>query len=522
MTFPVLLLTLLSATILVGAVRRRSRRIEYLHSSTLNQQPNHWDRYRRISTSDRELESAKSELRAKLNHSSIDHIAQKLATGPNFHVQVLALTEIGTQEAAIVLERQLKRQLSNDPVEQSAYWTDIAHGLRELNRLESLPTLLRCAERVIHLPLGHLFAAEIVRFPNFAGFLDVPLAVNGQSSLFVFYHVLRSIRQGLLPVDLFADGQLGEVLNRLIKSCPGSADALVSLVFLEVLRTRSQSLKLACELQEDSSRRQMIAWQLECFTDAEPIVREYLHDIGEDLGKTIPYASTRERSFILEAIYQLRTDVTFFLFPLLDEPNLTQKVLATLCLSWSKSPHAFVYLLEKCRKQEEPKTQGWWVLRKPSKSLNSQIEETRALLTAIRHHPCRESEEVLIQYARSEWNELRIVALSNLGWWEPIQRSEVLNCLHMAKQDSNSNIRFAGILALCRLGEINALEQIRNSLKGQNAQRVHEAIDLIAQEGLTWLWPDLDELSDSNDSSVAIHAWEAIERLREQVFGPLG
>ena len=42
---------------------------------------------------------------------------------------------------------------------------------------------------------------------------------------------------------------------------------------------------------------------------------------------------------------------------------------------------------------------------------------------------------------------------------------------------------------------------------------MHEMIDMIAEEELTWLWPDLDLLTESEDSSIANHAWEAIERM---------
>jgi hypothetical protein len=45
----------------------------------------------------------------------------------------------------------------------------------------------------------------------------------------------------------------------------------------------------------------------------------------------------------------------------------------------------------------------------------------------------------------------------------------------------------------------------------------HEAIQAIADEGLSLLWPDLDHLADSDNADVAIHAREALERMREDM-----
>ena len=52
--------------------------------------------------------------------------------------------------------------MTDDQIEQSWYWIDLANGLRALNRSQSLPHLLRCAEHACEKPLGHFFAAETV------------------------------------------------------------------------------------------------------------------------------------------------------------------------------------------------------------------------------------------------------------------------------------------------------------------------------------------------------------------------
>src|SRR5260221_271778 len=54
-------------------------------------------------------------------------------------------------------------------------------------------------------------------------------------------------------------------------------------------------------------------------------------------------------------------------------------------------------------------------------------------------------------------------------------------------------------------------------LTGEESGQVHEAIQVVAVEGLTLLWPDLDRLVDAEDSDIAHLACEAIERLREDM-----
>ena len=67
-----------------------------------------------------------------------------------------------------------------------------------------------------------------------------------------------------------------------------------------------------------------------------------------------------------------------------------------------------------------------------------------------------------------------------------------------------------------RLGRL-ALQWFRQNLTSEDVQRVHEGIQLVATEGLTLLWPDLDRLADAEDTDVAHHAREALERLCEEM-----
>ena len=61
----------------------------------------------------------------------------------------------------------------------------------------------------------------------------------------------------------------------------------------------------------------------------------------------------------------------------------------------------------------------------------------------------------------------------------------------------------------------------RQALAGDDPQRVYEAIQSIATEALTLMWPDLDRLADA-DGDVAHHAREALERMGEELERNMG
>src|SRR5207248_8326791 len=117
------------------------------------------------------VEAAKTRLRDLLERGEVAAVEASLRPGMLYVVHVHALAELGTEAAGHILERQLQRRLTDDQVEQSWYWIDLANGLRALNRSQSLPHLLRCAEQACEKPLGHFFAAETVCFLGFAGYL---------------------------------------------------------------------------------------------------------------------------------------------------------------------------------------------------------------------------------------------------------------------------------------------------------------------------------------------------------------
>src|SRR5919199_1865017 len=108
-----------------------------------------------------QVDAAKDRFRELLERGELAAVEASLRPGTQFVVQVRALAELGTDAAGRILERQLQRRLTDDAMEQAWYWIDLASSLRALNRAQSLPHLLRCAEGV-H-PLMARVAVETLR-----------------------------------------------------------------------------------------------------------------------------------------------------------------------------------------------------------------------------------------------------------------------------------------------------------------------------------------------------------------------
>src|SRR5712691_106635 len=164
----VLLLVMLPALFLLA----RRHRQQYLRDELSPISRQHIDLFQGGHLSEAAVESAKARFRDLLERGEVAAVEASLRPGMLFVVQVRALAELGTETAGHILERQLTRRLTEDQIEQSWYWIDLANGLRALNRSQSLPQLLRCAETACEKPLGHFFAAETVCFLGFSSYLS--------------------------------------------------------------------------------------------------------------------------------------------------------------------------------------------------------------------------------------------------------------------------------------------------------------------------------------------------------------
>ena len=190
--------------------------------------------------------------------------------------------------------------------------------------------------------------------------------------------------------------------------------------------------------------------------------------------------------------------------PLLEQADYPHLDLAVEALTWSRHREVAAYLRS-------------WVLRlvplsrralrrraaPPRRSSVPEAVPYRAILQSLRGHAAPETEALLL-LAAHDWDPtFRAAAIGSLGYWEPFRRDQALKNLQDARRDPCPEVRQAARAALARLGERQALQWFRQGLASEDTQRVHETIQVIALESITFLWPDLDRLADAEDLDVA-------------------
>jgi hypothetical protein len=353
----------------------------------------HIDLFQGGQLSEAAIESAKDRFRHLLERGELEAVEASLRPGMHFVIHVRALAEIGTDDAGRILERQLQRRLTEDQLEQAWYWIDLASSLRTLNREQSLPHLLRCAESANEFPLGQFFAAETVCFLSFAGYLREPFTPLGELALRVLHRVLEGLRHGVQP-QVLAEARLGEAIENLWDHRPETVHPMVVRVFVETLRQVRRAPHTERVLTEDKSEQEAYQWQLSRMAALEPILEDYLSDVAPYLREALPKASPREQRDILLALTDLRAEAAPAVLPLLGDGRFPHPELAVEALTWSRDPQVATAL------------RGWVVQRLPidrralkRKRSTSPRQRSvpadlpyRAILKALRGHPSAETE----------------------------------------------------------------------------------------------------------------------------------
>jgi hypothetical protein len=510
----VLLPVLLAAALLW--VRRQQQQAVREELSPISRQ--HIDLFQGGQLSESAVESTKAHFRDLLERGEVSAVEASLRAGMQYVVQVRALAELGTDDAGRILERQLHRRLTEDQIEQAWYWIDLANGLRALNRAQSLPHLLRCAEAASDPPLGQFFAAETICFLGFSGYLrqfETPL---GRSALRVFHRALEGLRFGV-PPNVIAEARVGELVETLWDNRTELIDPLAVRVYVEALRVLRRAPHAESALGGDGSEQEAFNWQVSRLTALEPALTDFLQEAPAALCQRLPDASVEEQRDILQALIELRAESAEAVLPLLTTPHYPHTDLALEALTYSSNPR-IAPLLRNWVLERIPMVRRAQHRRRAVSPRRSSIPVElpyRAILRALRGHPSPQTEAFLLLAARDWDPSIRLSAVSSLGWWEPLQRHEVLLTLQDARRDPNAEVRQSARAALARLGERQALQWFRQSLTSEDPQRVHDTIQTVAAENLTLLWPDLDRLADAEDSDVAHHAREALERLCEEM-----
>lgn len=467
--------------------------------------------------SESEVESAKDRFRALLERGEVEAVEASLRPGTKYVIHVRALAEIGTEEASQILERQLERRHTNDQIEQAWYWIDLASSLRTINRSQSLPFLLRCAEDAEDLPLGHFFAAETVCFMGFGGMLRQFDGSLGRTALRILHQALEGLRYGVQP-QMVAESRLGELIENVWDHRPEGYHPLIALVFQESIRLLRRAAHAEAALADEPSDREAFQWQISRVATLEGLMLEYLREAPPHLCSALKEVNPHDHKDLLHALTELRGEAAQVVLPLLEDPDYLHAEEAVDLLTWSRDPAVGPWLRQWAA-QHVPMISRAKRRRSFTSSVASALDHFpyQSVLRALRGHPSRETEAFLLLAARDWDPTYRAAAFGSLGWWEPLNRPALLAVLKEARRDNDLEVRRAARSTQARLGDREALQWFRQVLVCEDSQRVHEGIQAVAVEGLTWLWPDLDELADSDDPEIAYHAREALERLSEDL-----
>jgi hypothetical protein len=519
MTIPLILVAtlmpLLLAVFLLGRCWQRWRSSADALSPVSRQ---HFEIFQSGELNESAVEHVKRRMRVLFEHGGEIAVEKSLRPGTQFIYQVRALAEIGTDAAGRILERQLHRRLSDNHLDQAWYWIDLAASLRVLNRQESLAHLLRCSEDARESPLGHYFAAETVCFLGFTGYLGHPNTPSGRAALRLLHRAIEGLRFGVSPL-LILEARLGEIVEAMWDQRPTNATPLHARIIQESLRLLRRAPHLKAVLNEETSDSETLDWQLSRIASLETGFRDFLKEAPATLLAQVPHVRGAELADLLLALNDLRVDAGAELLPLVQRPVCEQRDRMIEVLRWSRDPHVPAWLRDyihdhvpmdkraNARRQAE-------IPRRPS--IAAAIPY-RAVLQCMRGHPSIETERFLM-LACQDWDPLvRMAALGSLGWWEPLLNAEVHDCLAKCRRDPSPEVRQTARAALARLGERASLHWFRQALLAEDAHQIAEAAHIIATEGLTLLWPELDRLVDTDDPDVALHAREAVEQMAEEM-----
>jgi len=464
------------------------------------------------------LETAKKRLRELLERGETATVEANLRPGVNYIYQIRALAEIGSDDAGRILERQLQRRICSDKLEQSWYWIDLANSLRTMNRQESLPHLLRCAQQEPELPLVHYFAAETVCFLGFAGYLQQADTSISRSALRMLHQSFEGLRLGVSP-HMASEARLGEMIENLWDERGDEIDPLMVQLAVSVLRFLRRTPHMKAALADEAAELEAFEWQIARIAGLESVLSEYLHKALFELPSKLNQLTGQDFVDALHAVSDLRAEAGTEVLDLLSRSMCSDPELGIAVLTWSKNPLVGVWLRQWATRNvpllRRSSRRRW--ANPPRLGSLSNMSEYCAVLRALRGHGSTETESLLTLAARDWDPTVRTAAVSSMGWWEPMNRVEVIGCLNQCRKDPNPEVRQTARAALARLGERQALQWFRQALTSEDPLYVYEATRVAAAEQITLLWPDLDRLADAENADVAIQAREALELMCEEM-----
>jgi hypothetical protein len=450
------------------------------------------------------FEQTKARFRELLAADRAAEVEAELRPGLAFALQVRALAEVGTPQAGRVLERLLGRPLTRDRVEQAWYWADVAAGLRAINHAAALSAVLRCADETAGLPQGAFLAAEAVGFANFPTLLHDPSHPDARPAVRALTRAARGGRDATVDPAALVRAGLSDHLVALGETAPHAADPWRAAAVVEAARVSRRLDHWGRFLP--SEVRPLAEQQALRLRSAVDRRKAWLAEVVGRLVDRFPFLRPDEQTAALVVFAELRADVSV-LFPAPPDRRAAWWAEAVRALTWSRPP-----------------AMGPALAGLAEKLLRSRRSRPHAAvpLSALRAHRCPEAEQALIRGLSATDPGVLQAACGAFGWWHPFDPATVVKCLRTVREGAEAGVRQAATGALARLGERAAVDEFTAALAGEEPELRQAAARTVAAEGLTWLWPDLQAVADGPDPDTALVASESLERLREQLFGPLG
>ncbi|MCS7166495.1 MAG: HEAT repeat domain-containing protein [Gemmatales bacterium] len=460
--------------------------------------------------------AAKERFERWLARGQWERVEQQMRPGTSFVVHVRALTEIGSEAACRILESQVGRRLTEDQLDQTWYWIDVANSLRALQREESVPLLLASFSQADEFPLAQYLAAEIVSFTSFAGYLRQGPTPQARAALRILLRAVEGFRFGV-PPQLLAEARIGEMLAAVSEQPPNEPDPVLLRLGRECQRLLRRQTTLERALAEEPAEVEALRGQLRILESIEPQFREYLTEQGPNLLHRLRSFHGQELRDALWAVHDLRLEAGQELLHLYQDcPEHRDLIIAAM--RWSRSAQVANLLRQEANELLErlTRTRRRHPLIWPWRT-QADRQRLASLLLALRGHDASETEALLMTAASHFDPGVRLAAISSLGWMSLYQPQRVLSRLRAAVRDGHPEVRRAARASLARYGHRESLEWFTRALRSQQSHRVIMAIQSIVVEDLTYLWPELDRLADAQDPDIACLAQEGLVQMLEEM-----
>jgi hypothetical protein len=411
------------------------------------------------------------------------------------------LTPTAVLESLPALESELGRPLGPDACEQASRWVEAAAALRKSRRSDALPTVLRCAGEASELPQGALLAAEAVGFANFAAALQRLSSRDGRLAVRAIAGCSRGCRNGTVDLAALVRVGLGSYLAAISETAPAVPDPWLTAAVLEAERASRRADHWARLLPADV--RQLAERLCEVLGMSAARRRGWLAGAADRLIARFPVAATDEQTATLRVLEDMRADVSA-LFPSLPDRRAAWWEDAVRALRWAKVRHTdpdLAALADRLMTSRRP------------------CAAAPVALAALAGSRCREAEAVLLRASHHREPAVRAAAAGAFGWSESADTGAVIAALQTGRNDRDGRVRQASVAALARFGELAALREFALGLIAEDPVVRHTTMLTAADEGVSWLWPDLDLVAGAADPDTALIATEALERMREAALG---